>query len=170
MPALPLVPLTRAGFAAFGEVIMLDGARHFTINQGNTERYHALASADPGADGQTILSLFRAQPRQLPLAITMMERHPLASQAFVPLTQDPAAEYLVLVAPPGAFDPAQLRAFLCRGFQGVNYAKGVWHHPLIALHRVSDFLVMDRSGPGQNCDEVALAGDWWLEAPLPPKK
>ncbi|MBI3284421.1 MAG: ureidoglycolate lyase [Burkholderiales bacterium] len=163
MPALPITPLTRQAFAPYGEVIMLDGARHFPINQGTTERYHALATADTG-NGQTILSLFRAQPRSLPLAISVMERHPLASQAFVPLTQDPADAYLVVVAPPGAFDPALMQAFICRGWQGVNYAKGVWHHPLIALHKVSDFLVMDRLGPGQNCDEVVLTGDCWLES------
>jgi ureidoglycolate lyase len=35
----------------------------------------------------------------------------------------------------------------------VNYHRGVWHHPLIALDGVSDFLVIDRGGPGSNCDE-----------------
>jgi ureidoglycolate lyase len=44
----------------------------------------------------------------------------------------------------------------------VNYAKGVWHHPLIALHKVSDFIVMDRIGHGHNCDEITLDGSWVL--------
>ena len=65
--------------------------------------------------------------------------------------------YLVVVAPPGAAPQArELRAFLATGHQGVNYAPGVWHHPLLALGQVSDFLVLDRAGPGPNCDEVAL--------------
>jgi ureidoglycolate lyase len=55
-----------------------------------------------------------------------------------------------------------MQAFVARGFQGVSYARGVWHHPLIALHKASDFLVVDRSGPGNNCDEVALDGRFVL--------
>ncbi|MES2071825.1 MAG: ureidoglycolate lyase [Pseudomonadota bacterium] len=163
MPALTIQPLTRASFAPFGEVIMLDDARHYAINQGTTERYHALATADTASEGgQPIISLFRGQPRALPLEIAIMERHPLGSQAFIPVTQNQDDEYLVVVAPAGEFQLENLRAFLGRGFQGVNYAKGVWHHPLIALHRVSDFLVVDRIGQGHNCDEIPVQGDLWL--------
>ncbi|MFZ6645733.1 ureidoglycolate lyase [Undibacterium sp. TJN25] len=163
MPALTIHPLSRASFAPFGDVIMLEGARHYPINQGTTERYHALATADTAAEGgQPIISLFRGQPRTLPLEIAIMERHPLGSQAFVPVTQSDEDEYLVVVAPPGEFRLEDVRAFLGRGFQGVNYAKGVWHHPLIALHKVSDFLVVDRIGQGANCDEITLQTDTWL--------
>ncbi|MFZ6691394.1 ureidoglycolate lyase [Undibacterium sp. SXout20W] len=161
MPTLTLQTLSREAFAPFGEVIMLDGARHYPINQGTTERFHALATANTETqNGKTILSVFRGQPRSLPLAITVMERHPLGSQAFVPTSQNSEDEYLVVVAPPGEFDVTTMQAFICRGFQGVNYAPGVWHHPLIALHKVSDFIVMDRIGEGFNCDEVALDGSW----------
>lgn len=148
-------PLERAAFAPFGEVIEAAAtAHHFTINAGNTERYHDLANIEPGADGRAIVSIFRGQPRQLPFQVTMMERHPLASQAFMPLSGRP---YLVVVAPAGPAPKAcDLRVFLARGDQGVNYAPGVWHHPLLALGEVSDFLVIDRSGPGDNCDEVEL--------------
>ncbi|MFZ6814977.1 ureidoglycolate lyase [Undibacterium sp. Rencai35W] len=163
MPSIQIETLSRAAFAPFGDVIMLDGARHYPINEGTTERYHALTSADTAEqNGQTILSLFRAQARALPLEIRVMERHPLGSQAFAPMTHDMAAEYLVVVAPAGEFRLDSLRAFLCQGFQGVNYAKGVWHHPLIALHKISDFIVMDRVGQGHNCDELSLATDLWL--------
>ncbi|MBC3862474.1 ureidoglycolate lyase [Undibacterium jejuense] len=161
MPQLPLQTLSRQAFAPFGEVIMLEGARHYPINQGTTERFHALAMADTQTqDGKTILSVFRAQPRALPLAIEVMECHPLGSQAFVPLTSDKDDEYLVVVAPPGEFAADQMQAFICKGLQGVNYARGVWHHPLIALHKQSDFIVMDRIGEGFNCDEIALDGSW----------
>jgi ureidoglycolate lyase len=65
--------------------------------------------------------------------------------------------YLVVVAPAGEVPTANnLSLFIARPNQGVNYAKGVWHHPLLALGGVSDFLVIDRSGPGNNCDEVQL--------------
>lgn len=151
---LPVQPLTREAFAPFGQVLAAEGAEHFTINGGNTERFHDLASLEPGTGGRVIVSIFRGQPRPLPFAVTMMERHPLASQAFMPLDGRP---YLVVVALPGAAPQAgELRAFLATGHQGVNYAPGVWHHPLLALGQVSDFLVLDRAGPGPNCDEVAL--------------
>lgn len=150
------MPLERAAFAAFGEVIEAsDAARHFTINAGNTERYHDLAHIEPGAEGRVIVSIFRALPRQLPFRVEIMERHPLGSQAFMPLSGRP---WLVVVAPAGpAPQVTDLRVFLARGDQGVNYAPGVWHHPLLALDEVSDFLVIDRGGPGANCDEVELS-------------
>ena len=147
--------LSAAAFAPFGELIAVDAAkRHFSINGGNTERYHDLAELVPGPDGKLIVSIFRGLPRQLPFAIEMMERHPLASQAFVPLNAQP---YLVVVARPGpAPGPDDLRAFLARPGEGVNYAPGTWHHPLLALNEICDFLVVDRSGPGNNCDEVRI--------------
>ena len=163
MTLLSIAPLTREAFAPFGEVITLEGAQHFPINSGTTERFHALAQVDAfEQNGQPIISLFRGQPRSLPLAITVMERHPLGSQAFVPLASLETDEYLVVVAPPGGFQAQHMQAFVARGFQGVSYARGVWHHPLIALHKASDFLVVDRSGPGNNCDEVALDGRFVL--------
>ncbi|MBS0356515.1 MAG: ureidoglycolate lyase [Proteobacteria bacterium] len=148
-------PLTREAFAPFGEVIEAsDAVRHFTINAGNTERYHDLAQIEAGPDGKVIVSIFRGQPRTLPFRVEMMERHPLASQAFIPMSGKP---YLVVVAPAGAAPKAEdLRVFLARGDQGVNYATGVWHHPLLALETVCDFLVVDRSGSAPNCDEVVL--------------
>ena len=153
---LAIEALTAERFAPFGEVISADAAaRHFPINGGTTERYHDLANLDAGSDGKLIVSILRGQPRELPFAVTMLERHPLGSQAFVPLGQQP---YLVVVAPTGeAPEPDALRAFFAQPGQGVNYAKGVWHHPLLALNEISDFLVIDRSGPGNNCDEITLA-------------
>jgi ureidoglycolate lyase len=73
------------------------------------------------------------------------------------------ARYVIVVAPAGAFDAARMRAFWTEGWQGVNYAKGVWHHPLLALGRVSDFVVIDRGGDEPNCDEIALAEPWRLD-------
>lgn len=149
---LPIEPLTRAAFAPFGDVIEADGAHRFEINNGSTTRFHDLARVDVEAeDGHTLVNIFRARPLPLPLTVAMVEKHPLGSQAFVPLE---AAPFLVVVAPPGdAVSPDDLRAFLACGGQGVNYAPGVWHHPVIALDRETDFLVIDRGGPGDNLAE-----------------
>ena len=145
-------PLTKADFAPFGDVIETRGSEHFSINAGTTERFHDLAAVDVmAAGGKPLLSIFRGQPREYPLAVTMMERHPLASQAFVPLTDRP---FLVVVGEPGVMpDPQGLRAFITDGTQGVNYRRGVWHHPLLVIGEEADFLVVDRGGPGENCDE-----------------
>lgn len=152
---LTVEPLCRDAFAPFGDVIEANEAvRHFAINAGNTERYHDLAHIEAGPDGRVIVSIFRGLPRALPFRVEMMERHPLASQAFIPLSGKP---YLVVVAPAGG-PPAvtDLRVFLARADQGVNYSTGVWHHPLLALEHTCDFIVIDRSGPGDNCDEIVF--------------
>ncbi len=148
-------PLTRERFAPFGEVIEAGHPEQRRIvNDGTAERFHDLANIDPGPQGRAIVSIFRSRPRELPLPLVSMERHPLASQAFVPLS---GRRWLVVVAPAGGPPVAEgLVAFLASGEQGVNYAPGVWHHPLIALDAPSDFLVVDRSGPGENCDETVL--------------
>lgn len=162
---LTIEPLTAEAFRPFGEVIEAGGsARHFTINQGFAERYHDLVHIDTaGEGGHTVVSIFKALPRTFPMAITTMERHPLGSQAFVALAPMP---FLVVVAPPGAAPgPQDLRCFLAQAGQGVNYARGTWHHPLIALDTPCDFLVIDRGGPAEqgNCDEVALdEGALWV--------
>lgn len=159
MQALAIEPLEPEAFAPFGEVIAARAARStYAINEGTSQRFHALARADCAhADGATVISLFRAQPRALPFRVTMLERHPLGSQAFVPL--DPATRYVVVVA---ASPEARPRAFLAQRGDGVNFARGTWHHPLIALEAERDFLVIDRDGPGANCDEATLPHAWLL--------
>ena len=160
MKTLAIEPLTRAAFAPFGDVIELEGAKQIPINLGTTIRYHDLAKVDVTDEGgRALVNLFRGQPRALPFEVRMLERHPLGSQAFVPLTDKP---YLVVVAPAGDLDPARIRAFATSGWQGVNYAKGVWHHPLIALGEMSDFIVVDRGGDGLNLNEQDLAESLWL--------
>ena len=165
MRTLIAEPLTRAAFAPFGDVIAADDvARHYPINGGTTERYHDLANVDVSAEGgRALISIFRAQPRLLPFAVAMLERHPLGSQAFVPLTPRP---YLVVVAP--ADEATAMRAFVVKDQVGVNYARGVWHHPLLALQERCDFLVVDRGGAGRNLDETSFAEPWQLQLPPSP--
>lgn len=163
--ALTIEPLTAETFRPFGDVIEASAsARHFTINDGFAERYHDLARIDMvGQGGHAVVSIFKARPRSFPMAIDLMERHPLGSQAFVALSPMP---FLVVVAAPDTLPgPLDIRCFLATAGQGVNYARGTWHHPLIALDQPGDFLVIDRAGPADpgNCDEAMLAaGSVWL--------
>jgi ureidoglycolate lyase len=148
--------LTAESFAPFGDVIEIAGHAARPINQGTCLRYDDLAQIDVAADGgRPLISVFEAQACALPMPLRLLERHPLASQAFFPLDGRP---FLVVVAADGPEPLAhRLRAYLSSGAQGVNYRRGTWHHPLIALGETSRFLVVDRGGPGENCDEIAVA-------------
>jgi ureidoglycolate lyase len=148
-------PLNAKDFAPYGDVLETGQAaevRH--INYGNTDRFHDIARLDlTGRGGKPLISIFRSKPLPRPIPVKVMERHPLSSQAFYPLS---GRAYMVVVAAKGDFDPRKLKAFVAEPQQGVNYHAGVWHHYSLALDEVSDFMVIDRGGPEKNCDEVFL--------------
>jgi len=145
-------PLTAEAFAPYGDVIETAERDYFLINQDYTRRYHRLADIDTDSEGAGIISIFRAHVYPRPLQINMMEKHPLGSQAFIPLNQQ---AFLVVVALPGDdVTPNDLKAFITNGAQGVNYHKGTWHYPVIALNDGDEFLIVDRLGSGNNCIEV----------------
>lgn len=150
---LNVEPLSTAAFAPFGEVLEASGEGRM-INAGTCRRFDTPAKIDAGSGGTVQVSIFRARAQSFPLPLRLLERHPLGSQAFMPLDGRP---YLVVVAHDGYEAWAQrLHVFRCTGRQGVNYRPNTWHHPLIALEADSDFLVIDRRGPGKNCDEVDI--------------
>lgn len=143
--------LTAQAFAPFGTVIQKDGSESFLINNGNCRRHHALAEADiSGEGGAVIISIFSGQPYKLPLQVSMVERHPLGSQAFYPLGSE---DWLVIVCKDHGGQPVDPRAFLATAKQGVNLKRNLWHGVLTPLHAPSDFLVMDRGGEGENLQE-----------------
>jgi len=148
------VPLGKAGFAPFGEVVEMEGGERSSINQGFAERFNDLARVDVATEGGSMnVSIVTAKPRPTPIAIKLMERHPLGSQIFYPLQDRP---WLVLVCA-NPLDAASFHAFTATGRQGVNYGRNTWHHPLLVFDAASRFLVIDRKGPGDNMEEV------WLE-------
>lgn len=148
---LAVHPLTKAAFAPFGDVVETDPATMRPINGGTTERYHALARPQALGEGaELIINLFRGQPRRLPYLVDMVERHPFGSQSFHPLEDRP---WLVIVARDEGGRPGAPLVFMATGRQGINYRANIWHHPLMALSEISDFLVVDRSGPGNNLEE-----------------
>jgi ureidoglycolate lyase len=147
--------LTAEAFAPFGDVIETAGRDSRWINEETCLRFDDLAQVDVAeAGGRPLLSIFEASPRSLPLRISTLERHPMSSQAFYPLQARP---FLVVVAAHGPLpDAGGIRVFLSSGSQGVNYRRNTWHHSLIALDRKSTFLVVDRGGAGDNCEEIAV--------------
>ena len=153
-----LIPqaLTAGAFAEFGDVISTELADSELINEGNTGKFADLAEIDTDAGGgRTTVHIYRSQPRPLPLSIEVMERHPLSSQAFVPLHSRP---FLVIVATAGeTLQSEAVRAFITNGKQGINLRRGTWHHYQVSLQEVSDYLVIDRKGPGANFEERQLS-------------
>lgn len=138
---LQLEPLTQDAFAPYGDVISARGEGR-PINQGTALKFADLCTVELDSGAQAALHLYRAKPAHLPSAIEVIERHPLASQAFVPLAQ---VVFAVIVCGRDDQPKSQdLRAFLTDGRQGVQFATGVWHHPLLALES-GDFLIVDRS-------------------------
>ncbi len=148
--------LTKQAFAPFGDVVELDGAKQRHINQGFATRFHDLANIDVGI-GKAIISIFTALPRPQPIAIKLMERHPLGSQLFYPLQNQ---DWYVLVCE-NPDDKKSYRAFRARGEQGVNYKRSAWHHPLLVMNE-SRFLIIDREGDGNNLEERELEKEFTL--------
>ncbi|MFT4065529.1 ureidoglycolate lyase [Paraburkholderia sp.] len=158
---LPLEPLTRDRFASFGDVVEIGGKQGFQINDGMARRYHDLAHIDVAREhGRPIVSILTTRPNTFPFTVKCVQRYPLSSQAFIPLTGCP---FVVVVAEERNADkPKRLSAFITDGTQGVNYRPGTWHHTLIVPDREAAFLVIDRGGPGENCDQ-----HWFEEADRP---
>ncbi|KQV30637.1 ureidoglycolate hydrolase [Rhizobium sp. Root1203] len=162
---LDIHPLTKSAFAPFGDVIEADPETVRLINNGTTERFHALAAAQAAGDGaRVIINLFRGQPRAFPYDVGMMERHPFGSQSFSPISGRP---FVVVVSEDEDGKPGRPQAFFARGDQGVNYRRNVWHHPLMALGAVSDFIVVDRDGPGNNLEEYVFETPFIISEPSP---
>ena len=150
-------PLSAAAFAPFGDV--LDATGDFRlINAGLCRRHHDRAHIDTGDDARTGISIFNAEPRQLPYSFDLIERHPEGSQAFLPMTQHP---FLVIVATGPEATPL---AFLTNGTQGINLHRGTWHGVLTPLHAPGLFAVVDRIGPTPNLEEYRYPAPWTVTA------
>jgi ureidoglycolate lyase len=149
-------PLTAEAFEPWGDVIEARGAS-YPINGGMCDRFHDRARMEFLADGRAGISIGRSRPFPLPLEVRLVERHPLGSQAFVPMGEDP---FLVVVAPDEDGRPGRPRAFLTRPGQGVNYLRDAWHGVLTPIGRSATFLIVDRIGPGNNLEEHSFDEPW----------
>ncbi len=144
--------LTAEAFRPFGDVIDAGGRATAMINDARCERFHDLARLEFG-EGRAGVSIFRSKASELPYRLEMMERHPVGSQAFLPMGERP---FLVVVAEDKSGRPGKPHAFLAGPEQGVNYLAGIWHAPLIALADDAVFAVVDRIGSGDNLEEYRL--------------
>jgi len=141
-------PITKENFSKFGDMITTDDIKPLEINNGYAERFDGIANLDTSKDnGETTICIFSALKRSFPMKIDMMEKHPLGSQAFVPMKE---TTFLVFVAPKATKPNLhEIEAFVVPPGIGVNYNPGIWHFPLISTEDMN-FLVIDRKGSGDN--------------------
>ncbi len=154
-------PIAAATFAPFGDVIDASGAADFHINDGLCERYQDRARLAVDAQGRLGLSVFNSRCFSLPLMVEAVERHPLASQTFVPMSDEP---FLVVVAPDKDGVPQTPRAFVTERGQAINLLRGTWHGVLRPLGRSGLFAVFDRVGTGENCESYNYPQPFRVEA------
>ncbi len=142
------IKISRSNFSAYGDLISPDNINPMDINAGYAKQFDNLANVDTSKDGgKTIVSIFSALKRTFPMKIDMMEKHPLGSQAFIPMKE---TTFLSFVAPPGEKpDINKIESFIIPPRTGINYKPGIWHFPLISTEN-TNFLVIDRKGDGEN--------------------
>ncbi len=135
-------------FKKFGDLISTRKKKPIKINNGYANRYDNLCKINTTTkNGNTIVSIFSAKKRKFPMNIKMMEKHPLGSQAFIPMKE---STFLVFVAPRGEKpNVKKIESFIVPKQTGVNYKPGIWHFPLISKKKMN-FLVVDRKGKGNN--------------------
>ena len=140
--------INKENFAKFGDVISINDIKPLDINNGYAKRYDGVANLSTLAEnGETTISIFSALKRSFPMKIDMMEKHPLGSQAFIPMKE---TTFLAFVAPNGEKpDLNKIEAFIIPPGIGINYKPGTWHFPLISTEDMN-FLVIDRKGSGEN--------------------
>ncbi|MDA8537717.1 ureidoglycolate lyase [Candidatus Pelagibacter bacterium] len=159
MKSLVIEPkaINKENFKKFGDMITTVNIKPLEINDGYAKRYDGIANLDTKKDnGESIISIFSALKRSFPMKIDMMEKHPLGSQAFIPMKE---TTFLAFVAPKGAKpDLDKVEAFIIPKGVGVNYNAGIWHFPLIATENMN-FLVVDRKGSGDNLVIENLEGE-----------
>lgn len=161
MSTVRIQPLTPEAFAPYGEVLETEGAPDKLINRGLCGRYHDRATLEFTQGGSAGISLFKAELRALPYTLDMMERHPLGSQAFLPMSMD---AFLVIVAPDDAGKPGTPRAFRTAPGQGVNFYRNTWHGVLTPLSGPGLFAVVDRIGGGENLQEHWFGHAYTIDA------
>ena len=140
--------INRKNFNPYGDLISSDDIDYIDINAGYAKRFDNLANIDTlNGRGKTIVSIFSASKRNFPMKIDMMEKHPLGSQAFIPMKE---TTFLSFVAPPGESpEISKIQSFIVPPKTGINYKPGIWHFPLISTED-TNFLVIDRKGDGNN--------------------
>ncbi len=166
METIKIIPLNKKDFSEFGDVIEREGAKKLEFNDGAAFRLHDIGTVqaleDPKSktEGRAIISYASSIHKELPMELHKVERHPLGSQAFIPTSDTP---FLIVVAKDLNGKPDRPQAFISNGKQGINYRPNTWHGVLTPLYKKSEFLVIDREGQGDNCEEYMYDAPYLLK-------
>lgn len=153
-------PLNPEAFGPYGDIIDASGEPTSMINNGMCARYNNLAQLNFDPSGQAGISIFEGQPYSLPHTVSLVERHPLGSQAFIPMSDAP---FLVVVADDSAGTPINPKAFLTQRQQGINIHRNIWHGVLTPLKNAALFAVVDWIGKRVNLEEFVVDKPWLVE-------
>jgi len=149
--------ITGEAFSPFGDLMDCAGQADRQIHLGGGDWFADRAHMDFDAAGRAGVSLVKARLRSLPFSLSMMERHPLGSQAFIPMSADP---FLVIVAPDEGGKPGMPVAFETDPGQAINYNRNVWHGVLTPLYGSGQFAVIERIGDDENLEEHWFDEPW----------
>jgi len=137
-------------FSEFGHVINKElTSEKISINQGTTIRHHNISDLELNNEGGVpAISIFSGSPRNLPIEIKIMEKHPIASQSFLPIQN---IDWLIVVSKDknNMPDLDTIRCFHIKGDVGITYNRNVWHHPLLVREK-QDFWIVDRINKNEN--------------------
>ena len=147
-------PLDAGGFAPFGALVDAASRPGIVVNEGRGRRLDAATTLQHGAEAATpALTLYDMQASAWPVMVRLMERHRHSAQMFLSLS---GGQFLVVAARAGHDglpDPGTAAAFVGEPGQGIAYAPGIWHLPIVSLLQAGTFAMMmwETGSPG-DCD------------------
>ena len=147
MNTIKIEKLTNKTFTPFGDVIETKSRDYELINNNSCRKFSRLSTVKIRNNDPIAFSIFESEGKKLPIHLNFLERHPLASQAFMPLQHK---QFLITVAEEYNHKPANLRAFMTDGMQGININPNIWHGVLCPVPEGGKFLVVDRLETGDN--------------------
>jgi ureidoglycolate lyase len=101
-----------------------------------------------GRDGELLHVVL--QPRELPVTVELLERHPHHTQAYLPANGKPFIMVMGDKSAGGLPDFAALRAFEFADATGIALHAGIWHEFPVALEPDTRFTVILRAAAHEN--------------------
>ncbi len=158
-------PISAANFAPYGSLVSSAGLNGIPVNEGRGLRLETAAKLIHTTSApKPNLALYQIEGSNWPVPVKMLERHRHSAQMFLPLN---GGSFLIVVAgslATGEPEIASLQAFTVQRGQGIVYAPGVWHLPLVALEHHAEFaMLMWEDGTQDDCDERLLASPFMVQ-------
>lgn len=149
-------PASAEAFAAYGRLIPPGEPRLHNEGRGTRRDFPARLAHEPPA-ARLDISTTEIIASKAPVRVSLVERHSLSAQAFLPMS---GSRLLVAVAPTSSDGAAcfeAIEAFIVPAGIGIEYHPGTWHAPLVALDEAARLVMMMWACDGPpDLEEVAL--------------